>query len=217
MPIQKLMKVITTAQSQAIQDQNNQFDAAIDTAIDTGRRQFLRGALTTTVGATVLLAAPGTIAMQRPIGERVLAFRNLHTMEKTKVAYWENGDYLFDAIDEINHVLRDHRTGEVALIDLNLLDQLYVLQNTLENNHTFEVISGYRSPKTNRMLRKQDSDGVAKKSYHMKGMAIDVRLPGTELANLRKAAMHNKIGGVGFYPKSNFVHLDTGRVRSWRG
>jgi uncharacterized protein YcbK (DUF882 family) len=110
--------------------------------------------------------------------------------------------------------LRDHRTGEIEVIDRRLLNQLFILQHKIENHGSFHIISGYRSPKTNARLRKTGS-GVAKRSLHMQGRAVDVRLPGVELKHLRQAALKLHAGGVGYYPKSNFVHLDTGRARFW--
>ncbi|MDH5592439.1 MAG: DUF882 domain-containing protein, partial [Gammaproteobacteria bacterium] len=114
----------------------------------------------------------------------------------------------------INRVLRDHRTGDIIDIDPTLVDLLNILHHKMNGRKPFHVISGYRSPKTNESLRKQTS-GVAKKSFHMQGRAIDIRLPGRELTALRKAAINLQAGGVGFYPKSDFIHIDTGRVRHW--
>jgi uncharacterized protein YcbK (DUF882 family) len=111
-------------------------------------------------------------------------------------------------------VLRDHRTDEVAEMDPRLLDLLFNLQGKLGASTPFHVISGYRSPRSNAMLVAKGG-GVAKKSLHMQGKAIDIRLPGRELADLRKAALGLKAGGVGYYPKSDFVHVDVGRVRHW--
>ncbi|NIR58169.1 MAG: DUF882 domain-containing protein [Gammaproteobacteria bacterium] len=164
-------------------------------------------------GAAGLVAAP-TLADARAAGERSLSFYNLHTGERARVVYWSGGQYLDTGLGEINRVLRDHRTGEVCAIDPELMDLLFALQRTLDSNRPYHVISGYRSPKTNTMLRARGS-GVAKHSLHMDGRAIDVRLPGCALKDLRVAALSLKAGGVGYYPSSNFVHLDTGRVRFW--
>ncbi|MDJ0807347.1 MAG: DUF882 domain-containing protein [Gammaproteobacteria bacterium] len=174
------------------------------------RRQFLAGCAA--FAGTAL--APTVFASVNPKPERQLAFRHLHTGEKIKLTYWAEGDYLADSLQEINHLLRDHRTGDVAQMDRALMDLLYSLQNRLDRQGEFQIISGYRSPKTNKMLRSQSS-GVAKKSLHMQGRAIDIRLSGTELKHLRRAAIDLKLGGVGYYPKSNFIHVDTGRVRNW--
>ena len=145
---------------------------------------------------------------------REVSFLNAHTGEKFKGEYWENGKYLPDAFHEIKHVMRDHRTGDVFPIDPRLMDILFVLRKRLNTNISYRMFSGYRSPKTNRMLRKV-SYGVAKKSLHMQGQAVDLRLPGRSLRALRKQAMALRAGGVGYYPKSSFVHIDTGRVRHW--
>ncbi len=145
---------------------------------------------------------------------RSLALYNLHTGEQTNAIYWEGGQYIDVALGNINHVLRDHRSGEIAAVDPSLLDLLYNLQQKVQGRGPFHVISGYRSPTTNEKLRK-NSKGVARKSLHMQGRAIDIRLPGSELNTLRQAALSLKAGGVGYYPKSNFIHVDTGRVRFW--
>ncbi|MEO5341860.1 MAG: DUF882 domain-containing protein [Gammaproteobacteria bacterium SHHR-1] len=145
---------------------------------------------------------------------RYLAFHNTHTGEKLKVTYWEDGKYLNDALAEVNHHLRDHRSNEVTQIDKGLLDQLFVLRKKLDTNRPFQIISGYRSPKTNALLRRQGR-GVARRSLHMYGRAIDIRVPGHSLSQVRLAALSMHSGGVGYYPGPQFVHLDTGRVRRW--
>ncbi len=175
------------------------------------RRQFLRTG--SCVAASLLLPASG-LARAAAHSERTLSFYNTHTGEQLKTCYWAGGDYLPEGIQEINAILRDHRTGDVYEMDRDLFDLLYVLQNQVENRQMFEIISGYRSPKTNAMLNKQSS-GVAKRSYHMKGMAIDVRLNGCDLKQLHKAALSLKAGGVGYYPSSDFIHVDVGPVRRW--
>ncbi len=146
--------------------------------------------------------------------ERTLAFRNLHTGESLRTTFWAQGDYLDDELQAVNHVMRDHRSGDVHPMDPKLLDLLYALQQSVAVNGAFHIISGYRSPGTNQKLRAQGG-GVAKKSLHMQGKAIDIRLPGCPLARLRDAAMALRAGGVGYYAKSDFIHIDTGRVRRW--
>ena len=141
---------------------------------------------------------------------------NLHTGETFNEVYFANGSYLPDALAEATRVMRDWRTGDEHFIDPGLFDALHAIRGRLETHAPFQIISGYRSPKTNAMLHKR-SDGVAQNSQHVLGKAIDVRLPGVELANLRDAALDVSAGGVGYYPYSNFVHVDTGRVRQWRG
>lgn len=174
------------------------------------RRLFLQKAA---VAATGLLVAPSYAALS-PRGERALSMHNLHTGEKLTRAYWADGEYLADSLAEIDHLLRDHRSDQTHRIDPQLLDLLHRLQHSVGSTRPFEIISGYRSPGTNAKLRGK-SRGVAKRSLHMQGKAIDVRLPGQDLARLRQAALALKAGGVGFYPTSNFIHVDTGRVRSW--
>ena len=145
---------------------------------------------------------------------RQLEFHHLHTGEKLAATYWQNGGYDRPALDSINHLLRDFRTGDVYPIAQDLLDLLATVKHALRADGPFEVIGGYRSPKTNDMLR-QRSTGVAKRSLHMQGMAIDVRIVDLPTKQLREAAADLRLGGVGYYAKSNFVHLDTGRPRVW--
>lgn len=161
-----------------------------------------------------LAAGPAALAFTTPV--RRLAFDNLHTGERLDVTYFENGAYVGDALAEVNHVLRDYRTGDVHLIEPRLLDLLTALSASLDTKTAFGVISGYRSPLTNAMLHKE-SGQVASGSLHMQGQAIDIRLPGVDSATIRDAAQRLAIGGVGYYPTSNFVHVDVGRVRRWEG
>lgn len=159
---------------------------------------------------------PPAFAQSRPRGERVLSFENLHTGEKLKTVYWAHGNYIHSNLADINHILRDHRTDDVKAIDPRLLDLLHELRLSVDSHKPFAIISGYRSPKTNAKLR-TNSNGVAKRSMHLEGKAIDIRIPGQNLSNLRRAALSLRGGGVGYYPKSGFIHMDTGRVRSWGG
>jgi uncharacterized protein YcbK (DUF882 family) len=147
----------------------------------------------------------------------MLSFFHTHTGERLKVAYCCNGQYEPHALQQINRLLRDFRVGEVKPIDPKLLDLLHELGGTLQTDQPFHVISGYRSPLTNTMLRERGGahTGVASKSLHMVGKAIDIRIPGRKLDHVRGAARSLQLGGVGYYPSSNFVHLDTGRVRCW--
>ncbi len=173
-----------------------------------------RGFLTSMAGAAITLAAPGAIASVTTARDRELSFYNTHTGEKLSATFWSEGKYLDDALEEINWILRDHRAGIATAIDPKLLDLLYRLQQKVEHPGEFHIISGYRSPATNAMLNKHSS-GVAKHSYHMQGKAIDIRLPGFDSSKLRKAAVALKGGGVGYYSRSDFVHMDVGRVRYW--
>ncbi len=138
-----------------------------------------------------------------------------HTHERIDLVYAVAQDYLPEALDTLNRFLRDHYSGEVGQMHPPLFDLLHELRQTLGSTGLFEIISGYRCPATNDKLRQTRGGGVAKSSLHMQGRAIDVRLPGVPLAELRDAALSLRAGGVGYYPDSRFVHLDTGRVRSW--
>ena len=145
---------------------------------------------------------------------RTLKFYNTHTHERLTVIYKKNRHYLSEALEKIAYIVRDHRTGEIHPIDVKLLDFLYDLLAEVGNQGEVHIISGYRSPATNKSLRKR-SHGVAKTSLHMQGKALDFRLPGTDTAVLRDTAKAMKNGGVGYYKKLNFIQIDTGRVRSW--
>ena len=145
---------------------------------------------------------------------RSLAFDNIHTGEKMTIEYWANGTYVTDALSTINHLLRDYRNNEVHAIEPKLLDLLSLLHRSVGSNVPFQVISGYRSPATNAMLH-AESHGVAAKSLHMQGMAIDIRLADRALNVVHSAARSLRLGGVGYYPASDFVHVDVGRVRYW--
>jgi uncharacterized protein YcbK (DUF882 family) len=182
-----------------------------DTPENADRRRLLRRAAAGVPG--MLLLAPAlSPAAARPA--RSLSFVHTHTGERCSVVFHENGRYLDDGLAELNRFLRDFRTEEVHPIDPTLFDTLHALRVLTGSRGRFEVISGYRSPKTNAMLRKA-SKGVAKKSLHMQGRAIDVSLTDLAVKDLHKAALKLRRGGVGYYGKSGFVHLDTGRVRSW--
>jgi len=178
------------------------------------RRTFLRtsGGALVTAAAARFAPAFGAVAP----GPRTLALSNIHTGEKLKLDYWANGAYVPAALTEVNRVLRDYRTGDIHVIEPKLLDLLHTLSHNMETDTAFEVISGYRSPQTNALLHERSS-GVAAKSLHMQGMAIDIRLPGRTLPKLHDAALAMGWGGVGFYPTSDFVHVDVGRVRKWSG
>jgi uncharacterized protein YcbK (DUF882 family) len=146
--------------------------------------------------------------------ERSLSFYNTHTGEELEVVYWSQGKYRRQALADIDHILRDHRTGEVKAMDTRLLDLAHDLRERLGSQGPFHIISGYRSPKTNALLR-ASGNGVASKSLHLQGKALDIRLPNTDLPVLHRAAVDLKGGGVGYYPGPNFVHIDVGQVRYW--
>jgi uncharacterized protein YcbK (DUF882 family) len=175
-----------------------------------GRRDFLRmGAAT----AATLLVSP-VLANPASSTERLLGFQNTHTGESVSAVYWAEGEYVMNGLEEINGVLRDHRTDEIHPMSTELLDLLFLLQSKAGSRQAYQVISGYRSPATNQALRSKSS-GVARRSYHMQGKAIDIRMPGYDTKQLHRAALAMKLGGVGYYPGSDFIHVDVGPSRSW--
>jgi len=175
-----------------------------------GRRDFLIGTLTGMAG----LASLGRSAGARASAAQALSFYHIHTSETLSVVYREHGELVPAALEEITHFLRDFRSEQTHPIDVALLDTLSGLYDQFEQRGRFEVISGYRSPRTNEALR-HVTTGVAKDSLHLSGRAIDVRLTSAATAKLRDAALAMQRGGVGYYPESNFVHIDTGAFRSW--
>jgi uncharacterized protein YcbK (DUF882 family) len=183
------------------------------------RRKFLGVGAAAAAAALVPARARGAVAADKSPKsvERVLSFFNTHTGERLRTAYCCGGAYQPEALKEIDHILRDFRANEIKPIDPKLLDLLHELGGTLETDQPFHIISGYRSPHTNVMLQARGGaqTGVASRSLHMVGKAIDIRVPGVKLDHLRGAARSLKLGGVGYYPSSNFVHVDTGRVRYW--
>jgi uncharacterized protein YcbK (DUF882 family) len=178
------------------------------------RRQLLRQTSRWALAGAAwpLLALPVRAASA---DARSLQLDHTHTGEKISLVYASAGQYLPQALQQLNHFLRDHYTGEVGTIDPGLLDLLHAVQVSLGAPQPFQVISGYRCPQTNDRLRSTRGGGVAKRSLHMDGKAIDVRIPGVPLTDLRDAALTLKTGGVGTYMRDQFVHVDTGRVRSW--
>lgn len=178
------------------------------------RRDFLK--IGGGVLAGCLLPTAGWSNLLPDSSRRTISFFNTHTGERLSVCYFKSGMYCQDAMARVNHILRDHRTGEVQPIDKRLLDILFSANQKLGCASPFHIISGYRSPKTNAMLRTK-SRGVAKLSYHMLGKAVDIRLPDCATRKLRNACIDLELGGVGYYPRSNFVHVDTGAFRTWMG
>jgi uncharacterized protein YcbK (DUF882 family) len=178
------------------------------------RRFFLRRvAQAAAVAVGTPLAARAMVAP--PPDARRLAFDHTHTGERLEIVYAVGDEYLPPALATLNHFLRDHYTGEVGAIDPRLFDLLYGLQRELGAGERFQVISGYRCPATNATLKATRGGGVANHSLHMEGKAIDIRLPGVALGDLRDAALSLHGGGVGYYQREQFVHVDTGRVRRW--
>lgn len=182
-------------------DQPNQFTST--------RRRFLSG-----LASFSVLAIAGTASALEDREERVLSFLHTHTGERLTVPYFADGSYISGSLAKLFRFLRDHRTGEEHAIDPTLFDLLHDLRRATSAKGPFQVISCYRSPATNRKLRAAGR-GVARSSLHLQGRAIDVRLGDVSSAYLRDAAKELSRGGVGYYRESDFVHVDTGRVRSW--
>ncbi|SMH60625.1 DUF882 domain-containing protein [Azospirillum agricola] len=182
------------------------------TAGPLGRRHLLRGGLGL-AAAAMLAPVEAEAALRAP--PRQLSLINLHTGERIRAEYWAKGRYLRDGMREINRLLRDHRTGAVHAIDPKLLDLVHALGRKIGNRGPIQIVSAYRSPETNAMLREADGSGVAQNSYHMQGKAIDLRVPGLGLRQLQRAALSLRAGGVGYYPDSNFIHVDVGPLRHW--
>ncbi len=178
-----------------------------------GRRRFL--GLGAAALALPILSRVPALAEPAPLPpDRDISLYNIHTGETAAVAYCRSGRLVAPSLETINHILRDHRTGEMRDIDIRLLDLLNALSRKIAADRPFHVISGYRSPRTNAFLRSNGS-GVAEHSLHLLGQAVDIRLPGLGLRDLYRAALSLRGGGVGFYPVSDFVHVDVGRVRTW--
>jgi len=179
-----------------------------------GRRAFLAAA----VGLALPLSgrlAPALAAIPQTAPQRRLSLENLHTGERLSTTYWSNGAYLPAALREIDVLLRDHRANAIHPMAPGLIDLLFDLRQALATEAPLQIISGYRAPATNAILAATGGGGVASGSLHMRGEAIDIRVPGRPSGAVRDAALKLRRGGVGFYPKSDFVHLDIGRVRAW--
>jgi len=178
------------------------------------RRLFLRrSAQIAVAGAAGPLAAQSALASRADA--RTLALDHAHTHERLTIVYALGEQYLSDALGTLNRFLRDHYSGDVGVIDPQLFDLLHRVKTVLGTREPFQVISGYRCPTTNATLRNTRGGGVASHSLHMDGKAIDIRIPGVPLTELRDAALSLGAGGVGYYPREQFVHVDTGRVRRW--
>jgi len=176
------------------------------------RRRFLALAAWGTAAAFM----PGIAAAARPLpGVREVSFHNLHTDERVTAVYCEAGEYVPAALEEIDTILRDHRTGEICQISPRLIDLVYALRVRLGSTGPVQVISGYRSPATNDLLRAEGGGGVAERSLHLTGEAVDIRFEDRSLRRVRDAALALRAGGVGYYPRPGFVHVDVGRLRRW--
>ena len=176
------------------------------------RRSFIRNMGLLTAGLAVSSSALANI--KTPSFDKILKLQNLHTGEALKTTFYASGDYITESLDNINYLLRDHRNNQIGSMDPQLITLLHDLKGMLGTTGPFHVISGYRSPETNAMLS-QKSNKVAKKSLHMQGKAIDIRLPDVDIKHLHQAALELQGGGVGLYTRSDFVHLDVGSVRQW--
>ncbi len=180
--------------------------------IDNKRRQLCLAGGAAALGSLLLpnfvIASPF-----KSQASRSLSMCNLHTHEELETVYFNGKYYLKSELSKLNHLCRDFRRNESARMDRRLFDGLVNIQQALGHKGQVNIISGYRSPATNKMLQKKG--GVATKSFHMKGQAIDFNLEGVSLSRVRTAALDLKLGGVGYYPRSNFIHIDTGPVRRW--
>ncbi len=194
---------------------NSFFNASTsDDALLSQRRTFLKMGLAGIVGAAVPFISVKNVLAASSSSAWNISFRNMHTGESFSGVYRVGDKYLPDAFERLNYVLRDFRTNEVFPMDPHIIDILSIITRKIDTTDSYEILSGYRSPKTNSMLGKR-SGGVAKNSFHMYGQALDIRIPGYSTKAIRNIAKSIKAGGVGYYPRSNFVHIDTGKVRSW--
>lgn len=167
------------------------------------------------VAAAVSPTSAWAKALSKKTG-REISLLNLHTGERLHAEYWHNGKYVPDAMHAVSVILRDHHNNKTHAIDPHLLDLAHVLRARVANSSPLHIVSGYRSPETNALMHEMSSE-VAVHSLHVEGRAIDLRLPGTHLVALRRAALSLKLGGVGYYPSDNFIHIDTGKIRHWIG
>jgi len=179
-------------------------------ALEPGSRSARAGGAARAAGAGDELPGTSSAAAKR------ISLLNLHTAEKIDLEFFRGQDYVPDSLVAIRVCLRDYRNGEQHVIDPKLMDYLYDVARHIGVDPVFSVISGYRSPQTNEQLRER-SNGVARHSLHLEGRAIDVRLAGVDCADLAAQAREMNRGGVGYYQKSDFVHLDTGAFRTWNG
>jgi uncharacterized protein YcbK (DUF882 family) len=178
------------------------------------RRGFIKFGFLATVAATFEPARAIASVTLNLNSKMNLSFFNTHTGEHLDVCYCQDGVYRPAALNRIKYILRDHRTGDLKAIDTRVLDILYTLSRRLDTPGPFHIISGYRSPATNAALHRK-SPGVATHSFHTRGMAIDFRVPGCKTNTVHTTAVNLRAGGVGYYPRSDFVHVDCGPVRYW--
>lgn len=188
---------------------NFRLNAAQDKGISR-RSFFILGAA---AASSAVLSTPAQAAL-RLFQDRSLTLYNTHTGEHLSEVYWSRGKYLAEGMRRVSNLMRDHRSGDIHPIDPAVLDLIAAVQHKCDANGPIHIISGYRSPATNAWLAAH-SDGVACNSMHIKGKAVDIRLPGKSVQHVGRAAMSLHGGGVGVYPASDFVHIDSGRVRHW--
>lgn len=178
------------------------------------RRTFLKLGLAGVISSVVPFIPAKSVFAAGKYDTWKIAFRHTHTGESFSGVYRVGNKYLPEAFERLSYVLRDFRTNEVFPMDPSVIDILSVIQRKTGSNEPVETLSGYRSPRTNAMLRRNTS-GVASNSFHMYGQAIDIRIPGYSTSKVRTVAKSLEAGGVGYYPRSDFVHIDTGKVRDW--
>ena len=172
------------------------------------RRDFLKAGAA--LSASLIL--PGSLGAAQY--EKTLKLYHRHTGEWINATFWIDGEYIYEVLESLDYFLRDYRTDEIHKIDTRLIEYLYNIQRLVDFKE-LHIVSAYRSPRTNSLLRKH-SRGVAKNSFHTKGMAADITVPGVRLSTIKYAALSLHRGGVGYYPRSHFIHVDTGTPRYWR-
>lgn len=182
------------------------------------RRDFLKYTSLAVVGCSIipveLVARTGIASLFESREHKSLKLYNLNTNEKLNITYYENGRYIADALLEINNIMADRRSGETIKMDSELIELLYKVQTISETSEPINIISAYRSPTTNSKMYSQEK-GVVQNSYHTRGMAIDLNIQNRSLKDIKKIAKNLRMGGIGYYPRSNFIHLDVGPIRSW--
>lgn len=181
-----------------------------------GRREILQMGIITAAATLILPRKTAASAHFPPLAERRLTVYNVHFDEYLETVYWKDHHYIPEALADINHIFRDRVTGKIKDIEPGLLDLLFQVQQKLGYHKPVHIVSGYRTPRANAYLKKT-TKGVAWNSLHMYGKAVDIRLPGNSLNSVRRTAIELGQGGVGYYPHSNFVHIDIGSVRYWQG
>ena len=179
------------------------------------RRQFLKQSCYVTAGLATANAQALAPRISEGMGERTLRLYNIHTGEQVNVPFCVEGQYLGEGVQALDLILRDHRSNQSCAMQYALYEKMYHLQQLFNTNKPLYVISGYRSPSSNASLHDL-SHSVAENSLHMQGKAVDIRIPGVSHRDLHKAALAMGSGGVGYYPKDGFIHIDTGRTRQWR-